>query len=95
MGKLSISFHDSTKNGALVSHIMTDVEGVRNLVGSGLMECRGITHGRHCSGGFVPNQHADDGARVWRSTVSRTRFEEGIPGRSTRSFAIAVKSMPK
>ena len=38
---LPISFFDNTKSGALVSRIMTDVEGVRNLVGTGLVQLFG------------------------------------------------------
>lgn len=40
---LPIGFFDSTKSGALVSRIMTDVEGVRNLVGTGLVQIVGGT----------------------------------------------------
>lgn len=39
--KLPIRFFDNTKSGALVSRIMTDVEGVRNLVGTGLVNLIG------------------------------------------------------
>src|SRR5207253_2546689 len=35
---LPISFYDANKTGALVSRIMSDVEGVRNLIGTGLVE---------------------------------------------------------
>ncbi len=38
---LPISFFDNTKSGALVSRIMTDVEGVRNLIGTGLVQLIG------------------------------------------------------
>ncbi len=38
VGRLSIAFHDSTKSGTLVARIMSDVEGVRNLIGTGLVE---------------------------------------------------------
>ncbi len=38
---LPINFFDSTKSGALVSRIMTDVEGVRNLVGTGFVQLIG------------------------------------------------------
>ncbi len=38
VGRLSVSFYDSNRTGVLVSRIMTDVEGVRNLVGTGLVE---------------------------------------------------------
>lgn len=39
--KLPISFFDNQKSGALVSRIMSDVEGVRNLVGTGLVQLFG------------------------------------------------------
>jgi ABC-type multidrug transport system fused ATPase/permease subunit len=38
IGRLSVSFYDANRSGVLVSRIMTDVEGVRNLVGTGLVE---------------------------------------------------------
>ena len=38
---LPVSFFDNTKSGALVSRIMSDVEGVRNLVGTGLVQLFG------------------------------------------------------
>ena len=40
---LPISFFDNNKSGALVSRVMTDVEGVRNLVGTGLVQLFGGT----------------------------------------------------
>lgn len=39
--RLPIRFFDNNKSGALVSRIMTDVEGVRNLVGTGLVQLVG------------------------------------------------------
>ena len=41
--RLPISFFDNNKSGALVSRVMTDVEGVRNLVGTGLVQLIGGT----------------------------------------------------
>ena len=38
---LPINFFDNQKSGALVSRIMTDVEGVRNIVGTGLVQMVG------------------------------------------------------
>ena len=38
VGWLPIPFYDSHKTGEMVSRIMSDVEGVRNLVGTGLVE---------------------------------------------------------
>jgi ABC-type multidrug transport system fused ATPase/permease subunit len=41
IGRLPVTFHDSTKTGVLVSRIMSDVEGVRNLIGTGLVDFTG------------------------------------------------------
>ncbi len=38
IGRLPVAFYDTNKTGTLVSRIMNDVEGVRNLVGTGLVE---------------------------------------------------------
>src|SRR2546427_6488282 len=38
IGRLPISFYDANKTGVLVSRIMSDVEVVRNLIGTGLVE---------------------------------------------------------
>ncbi|MCP4978444.1 MAG: ABC transporter ATP-binding protein [Maribacter sp.] len=40
---LPTRFFDNTKSGALVSRIMSDVEGVRNLIGTGLVQLVGGT----------------------------------------------------
>jgi len=39
--RLPISYFDSTKTGILISRIMTDAEGIRNLVGTGLVQLVG------------------------------------------------------
>jgi subfamily B ATP-binding cassette protein MsbA len=41
VGRLPVAYFDANKTGALVSRIMTDVEGVRNLIGTGLVELIG------------------------------------------------------
>ena len=38
VGLLSVAYYDENRTGNLVSRIMSDVEGVRNLVGTGLVE---------------------------------------------------------
>src|ERR1700682_1880553 len=38
IGRLPVSFYDANKTGSLVSRIMSEVEGVRNLIGTGLVE---------------------------------------------------------
>jgi subfamily B ATP-binding cassette protein MsbA len=41
VGRLQIAFFDQTKTGILLSRVMTDAEGIRNLVGTGLVELAG------------------------------------------------------
>ncbi len=41
VGRLPVAYYDANKSGALVSRIMNDVEGVRNLIGTGLVEFLG------------------------------------------------------
>jgi len=38
VGRLPVAYYDANKSGMLVSRIMNDVEGVRNLIGTGLVE---------------------------------------------------------
>jgi ABC-type multidrug transport system fused ATPase/permease subunit len=38
IGRLSVAYYDANKTGMLVSRIMSDVEGLRNLIGTGLVE---------------------------------------------------------
>ncbi len=39
--RLPVQYFDSTKSGVLISRIMTDAEGIRNLVGTGLVQLVG------------------------------------------------------
>ena len=41
IGRLPVAFYDENRTGTLVARIMTDVEGVRNLVGTGLLDFAG------------------------------------------------------
>ncbi|HET9228440.1 MAG TPA: ABC transporter ATP-binding protein, partial [Thermoanaerobaculia bacterium] len=41
VGSLSVGYFEQTKSGALLSRVMNDAEGVRNLVGTGLVELIG------------------------------------------------------
>ncbi|MDH3455592.1 MAG: ABC transporter ATP-binding protein/permease [Gemmatimonadota bacterium] len=41
VSRLPVSYFDSTKTGVLISRIMTDAEGIRNLVGTGLVQLTG------------------------------------------------------
>ncbi len=53
--RLPIRFFDNQKSGALVSRVMNDVEGVRNLVGTGLVQLIGGTLTAVVSIGFLIN----------------------------------------
>lgn len=41
VGRLSVAYYDENRSGTLVARIMTDVEGVRNLIGTGLLDFGG------------------------------------------------------
>lgn len=41
VGRLPVSYYDANKTGVLVARIMSDVEGIRNLIGTGLVEFAG------------------------------------------------------
>ena len=38
IGRLSVEFYDENRTGTLVSRIMSDVEGIRNIVGTGVVD---------------------------------------------------------
>ena len=60
IGLLPVGYYDANKSGVLVSRIMTDVEGVRNLIGTGLVDFVGglmtavISLGRACCPSVPP-----------------------------------------
>ena len=57
IGRLPVAYYDANKSGALVSRIMSDVEGVRNLIGTGLVEFVGGILTAICrSGHAAPHQ---------------------------------------
>jgi subfamily B ATP-binding cassette protein MsbA len=41
VARLPVAYFDSTQSGVLISRIMTDAEGIRNLVGTGLVQLTG------------------------------------------------------
>jgi len=41
VGRLPVAYYDSTKTGTMVARILSDVEGVRNLIGTGLVDFLG------------------------------------------------------
>ena len=45
--RLPVTYFDSTKTGVLISRVMSDAEGVRNLVGTGVVHLTGGSRHRH------------------------------------------------
>jgi ABC-type multidrug transport system fused ATPase/permease subunit len=41
ISRLPVSFYDANRSGSLVSRIMADIEGIRNLIGTGLIDFTG------------------------------------------------------
>jgi ABC-type multidrug transport system fused ATPase/permease subunit len=41
IGRLPVTYYDANKSGTMVARIMSDVEGLRNLIGTGLVEFAG------------------------------------------------------
>src|SRR5690348_8246045 len=78
--RLPVSYFDSTKSGILISRIMTDAEGIRNLVGTGLVQLIGglLTGLVALVVLFAPN---------WRLTAFATRLLGGFGGGMAYAFA--------
>lgn len=53
VGRLSVAYYDNNQSGVLVSRIMNDVEGVRNLIGTGLVDFSGSLLAAVLSFGFL------------------------------------------
>ena len=73
VGLLPVAYYDANKSGVLVARIMSDVEGVRNLVGTGLVDFVG---------------RIDDGAVIALVVLLRiSPLMTGIPSVRRRVFA--------
>ena len=94
--RLPIRYFDSTKSGILISRIMTDAEGIRNLVGTGLVQLTGSILTAVMALGVLfylelaPDRrhHRHPGAR---SAAAWRRRSSGC----ARSSANAARSTPK
>ena len=79
VGRLPLNYYDANKSGALVSRIMSDVEGVRNLIGTGLVEfLGGILTAVLALGVLLQYQRVDDQYRHWFSAGPHRRAEQGF-----------------
>ncbi len=87
-GTLSLNYYDANKTGALVSRIMSDVEGIRNLIGTGLVEfCGGVLTAVLRWWFLLKYQRADDRDRHWISGGARWWRSAGRLKRSVRFSA--------
>ena len=49
IGRLPVAFYDENRTGTLVARIMTDVEGVRNIIGTGVVDFVGRRYSQRSS----------------------------------------------
>jgi len=79
IGRLPISFYDANKTGALVSRIMSDVEGVRNLIGTGLVEfVGGLMTAVIALVYLIHTSVTMDRRRVWHPAGLRVRDQQSV-----------------
>ena len=74
--RLPVRYFDTTQTGVLISRVMTDAEGIRNLVGTGLVQLTGsvVTARAGASAFAALSQLAPDGRhhpRARRSSAAR------------------------
>ena len=78
VARLPVRYFDSTKSGVLISRIMTDAEGIRNLVGNGLVQLVGsVVTARPRAGVSVLSELAAD-LRQHRRARRRSAFAMAI-----------------
>jgi subfamily B ATP-binding cassette protein MsbA len=82
VSRLPVAYFDSTKTGILISRIMTDAEGIRNLVGTGLVRL---------TGGLV-TAAIRSSSSCWSRSVGRWRSRSTSCGPSSAS---AARSTPR
>ena len=96
VGRLPITYFDANKTGALVSRIMNDVEGVRNLVGTGLVEfVGGLLTAMLSLVDPVPHQPEDDVDGAGHRAGIRVHSAEGVSIAAAASSASAARSRPR
>ncbi len=85
--RLPVTYFDSTKSGVLISRIMTDAEGIRNLVGTGLVQLVGgfVTAGIALGVLFYLN---------WRLTTLTLVILAGVRRRHGRRLQAPAAAVP-
>ena len=96
IGRLPVAYYDANKTGTLVSRIMTDVEGMRNLIGTGLIEFVGGLLTAVLVLGFLLRISALlTGIALVIIVGVRLRASQRPSGPSGRFSASAARSTPK
>ena len=96
IGRLPVGYYDANKTGALVSRIMSDVEGVRNLIGTGLVDfVGGMLTAVLSLVILLKHQRPDDRHRALLHRRVRARPAARLSARSARSSASAARSTPR
>jgi ABC-type multidrug transport system fused ATPase/permease subunit len=85
IGRLPVAFYDENRTGTLVARIMTDVEGVRNLVGTGLLDFVGgvLTLGILLAFGAILQKAFKTIRPIFRE---RAKINAEVTGRLTESL---------
>ena len=94
--RLPVRYFDSTKSGILISRIMTDAEGIRNLVGTGLVQLTGsiVTAVLLARRAVLPQLAADRASPCSCSARSAAGWRWPSSG-CGRCSASAARSTPK
>ena len=94
--RLPVRYFDTTQTGVLISRVMNDAEGIRNLVGTGLVQLVGsiVTAVLRARLPAVSQLAADARRRSWCSRRSAARWATRSR-RSGRCSASAARSTPR
>ncbi len=94
--RLPVRYFDSTQTGVLISRIMNDAEGIRNLVGTGLVQLVGslVTAVDRAGRAVLAQLAADDGHARGAGGVRR-RHGAGVHAPAADSSASAARSTPR
>ena len=96
VARLPVRYFDSTQSGVLVSRVMNDAEGIRNLVGTGLVQLVGsfVTAFAALAYPVLSELDADASSRSWCCSLSAAAMWYAFRT-SVRCSASAARSTPK
>ena len=88
VARLPVRYFDSTQTGVLISRIMTDAEGIRNLVGTGLVQLTGSVVTALVALGILFYLN-------WRLTLVDARRAGGVRRRDGAGVQAAAAAVPR